>query len=104
MEKLVNLSEIYLDIKPFDFSNIFEYCNQQFSNININDRIPIPDLPKLKSVSFHTGIFYKHEDLKFDWKKIFKNHYLFSKIKMRIIKVLLNESSSFPIIQVTLNV
>ena len=104
MEKLLCLTELYLDMKAFAFSLIFEYSSlYRGSNTQVNDLIPIPDLPKLKLISFHTGISYRQEDLKLYWKKIFKNNLLLSKIKHRITKIILDDSGSFPVIQVILN-
>jgi len=110
MEKLINLTDVHLDKKPFDnvFSNVFEYSSHygySKTDTNINRIYQIPDLPKLKTISFHTGISYDQNDLKPYWRKILKNHHMFSKIKTRITNICLdydNISKIMPIIKITL--
>jgi Leucine-rich repeat (LRR) protein len=111
MDRLVNLTEIMLDMNPFRFSNIFENGSAQLTGVygyddegdDIKRGPMIPCLSGLKKISFHTGISYRKEDLVRGWKKIFKNNYLFSKIKEKIVSIDLNDESGFPIISITLS-
>lgn len=98
MERLVNLAEIKLDIKPFYFSNIFEDGVE--NEILVTPQIP--DLPELTKISFHTGRSYQRENLKQGWKRILKNKYMFALVKHRIVCINLNENDVFPIIELTL--
>ena len=108
MEKLINLVEIQLDMKPFFFSDIFDYPCARRSGGKDNDNdnngqiLTIPCLHGLKKISFHTSISYQREDLVPGWKRLFKNNRLFTKIKERIALINLNEHDVFPIIEMTL--
>jgi hypothetical protein len=99
MDELINLSAIYLDFDTFKFFNIFidsDYYNLNNDNSN-SDIIPIPNLPKLKFITFCSGTFYKKESLKNDWLTIFKDHQLFRDIKNRISSVEIDYSTDFDI-------
>jgi hypothetical protein len=105
MDKLTNLSSVYLDFYPFNFLNIFEFEfgeYQSSEDSNEDNIIPIPNLPKLKFITFCSGILYSKEDVKSNWQSLFTEHQLFSNIKTRIASVEIDNNGCFDI-KVTLN-
>lgn len=100
MDKLINLTQIYLDMEPFYFSNIFDENDNEIDISFYSQQIP--DLPKLKIISFHSGRSFEYEDLKPNWIDILKNNHLFSHIKDRIINVLF-DNINMPQLTIILN-
>lgn len=85
MDKLINLTTLDLNCKPFDFSHILEYYENTDTDEDEIDIIPIPNLPNLGSITIHTN-YYKY-NLKPNWMTFFVNHALFNNIKNRINKL-----------------
>lgn len=104
IERLTDLTEVQLDVKAFNFSDIFYGSNSRITSHQMENEqiIEFPCLPELKKISFHTGISYQREDLNQGWKKIFKNNHIFNQIRDRIVKINLDQTDVFPIIEVTL--
>lgn len=99
MERLVDLIEIDLDMRPFYLEYIFQWSQ---SRPDGNTLIPIPNLQNLRTISFHSGRSYHQDELKPNWKGLFKNDYLFKNIKHRIANISINYDS-LPVIKVTLD-
>jgi hypothetical protein len=87
MDKLTNLKELHIDLITFGFADIFVYPDGYVDYCNTEDIIPIPNLDKLKTMRFCSGIMYTRTDLKENWIDEFIAHPLFVNIEHRIIDV-----------------
>lgn len=96
MDRLINLTSLYLDFKPFGFLNIFK--GEYNENKSENNIITIPpNLMKLKLIEFHSSIGYSKEMLKHDWKTVFIRNGLFSNIRDRIKDIIVEDDLWFDI-------
>ena len=86
MDNLINLTDVHLDFEPFAFHGLFEYPPHG-SYHDMEDIVPIPDLPKLTNILFKCGVHHDITDLKKNWIVLVMSHPLFKNIQNRIKSV-----------------